>query len=82
MSVKQWKRVITLTVLFTIILLLVLAVMFCTKSCHYRNMINGGKLISLDEYGKATIEGAGLNDTKYLYEFDTELYNIVAKACQ
>lgn len=22
------------------------------------------------------------NDTKYLYEFDTELYNIVVKACQ
>lgn len=52
MSVKQWKRVITLTVLVTIILLLILTIVFSVRSCHYSSMIHNGQLVDLTEYGE------------------------------
>lgn len=51
MSVKQWKRVITLTVLIIIVTLLVLTVKFISESRHYGNLLDDGKLVDLTEFG-------------------------------
>jgi len=56
MSVRQWKRVITITVIIIIILFSILALVFGLKSCHYSNLEDDGKLINLDKYGTMDAE--------------------------
>ena len=52
MSVKQWKRVITITVILIIITLLVLSIFFIARVVKYHNMVESGKWTNLSEYGE------------------------------
>ncbi len=66
MSVRQWKRVITLCVITTIILLLLLTIFFGLRSRHYNNLIESGELINLTEYG--TIDDMELSSLVHYLE--------------
>ena len=52
MSVKQWKRIITIAVIAIIITLLVLSTIFIVRVIKYKDMVDSGKWTNLSDYGE------------------------------
>ena len=71
MSVKQWKKVITISVILIIVLLLILTIFFGLRAYNYEKDIENGTLVNLTEYGELdTKELSGL--FKYLGSVDAD----------
>jgi len=50
MTVKQWKQVITISVIVIIVVLLALTIFFGIRYSHYANLSEDGSIIDLSEY--------------------------------
>lgn len=52
MSVKQWKQVITISVILIIVLLLILTIFFALRVHNYQKDVESGKLVNLAQFGE------------------------------
>lgn len=52
MSVKQWKQVITISVILIIVLLLILTIFFAIRVHNYEKDVESGKLVNLAQFGE------------------------------